>query len=189
MRRIKSNKRECRLDKWKTPKHFEPSYTGGDGDQTSEDKKLINLLINKRDDFYKKNKNENSKDRRLSSWSMIQSAKEIIFDIVDKMPIFHIILHSINVKRGEIEISHVWDQLISDVSKEETSNEIRSTLAMAHALDVPVYPNTETVAPLLAEYYRDLMLNGFSVETKGKKIKYGLIKSPGSKLSKSAVFN
>lgn len=182
MPRRKSINKESRLDRWKNPKYFHSAYTWGNGDETEGDKKLIKLLGNRRTEFYENNKDKRIKDTELPYWSILQSAKEVIFDIVDNKPIFHIIIHSINVRRGEIEISHILDQLITDESEAEMSNEIRSTLATAHALDVPIYPNTETVAPILAQYYRELMLDGFSLETKGVKQKFKLVKSPGNKL-------
>jgi hypothetical protein len=54
---------------------------------------------------------------------------------------------------------------------------------MAHIYEVPVYPNTDELVEELAEYYKDMMVEGFSLsDGQGKRGKYRLAKSPGSKI-------
>jgi hypothetical protein len=50
-------------------------------------------------------------------------------------------------------------------------------------IDVPVFPNTEKLDQVLAGYYRDLMINGFTApDSDGKRVKLQLTASPGKEI-------
>src|SRR5205823_2125729 len=59
----------------------------------------------------------------------------------------------------------------------------RRTLASAAIEDVPVYPNTEIVAPELARYYRELVSAGFSVNIEGEVRRYKVAEALASDVS------
>lgn len=135
--------------------------------------------------YYNKAKasRKGNEDDKFSEITLFESAKEAIFDCKDNKPIIHLITYSIDASRGQIEVGHNMDILFDSENKEEVREEIKRTLAVARAFDVPVYANTDRVATILAEHTRDMLVDGFRVrESEGKYMKLMLTSSPGAKI-------
>ncbi len=109
-----------------------------------------------------------------------EMCKELIFDIDDK-PVFHAIMHSINTEPVfEIEVSHLLDILVKGKDQEDLKEDIKHVLALAIVHDVPVYPNNERLASVLAKYHRDLLIEGFRApDESGEYVRLQLANSPG----------
>jgi hypothetical protein len=166
---------QSRLDLWKNAKFLCTPFTGT-SDLAEEDRKILDNLFQKRKNYYKKSGQEYPE---ASPFEMIESSKELIFELVDNKIIIHFIVYSINIKRGEIEASELIYAPI-DGTEEENNESIKTILALAHIYEVPVYPNTDEIAPLLSQYYLNLMTEGFALGDKFKNLK--LIKSIGEKI-------
>jgi len=97
-------------------------------------------------------------------WGIIQAAKELIFDIENDKPVFHVVMFELDAKTFELVVAPMLDIIELD-----TKDQIKLILAMAMALDVPVYPNTDDIAPVLVGYHKDLLIHGFkSKDESGK---------------------
>lgn len=151
-----------RLEKWKEPSYCMTIRT------ISNDTVLSKIL-----DQYEARVNEMGINRQpMTSWTIVQSAKELIFDILDGKPIFHVILFSLETDRMELSIGHSFDAI------DQTPNQVKLSLAAALALDVPVYANTPELEEHLTSFYRDLFENGFSeTDASGKEVQYKLKKT------------
>lgn len=151
-----------RLDKWKEPRKAGAFIVSPD------DHEVIDIYQRR----WAERTEEEKKEQSLSSWSIFTLAKETIFDIKDEKPIFHIILHTLNTENFEIEITHALDRLVEGDNPEEIKEEVKWVLAYAIALDVPVYPNSEELGATLAQYYRDLMVEGLKARDESGEYKH-----------------
>jgi hypothetical protein len=106
--------------------------------------------------------------QRLSELDILTVAKEAIFDIRDGKPVFHLIIPVVDLDRLHLEIAHVLTKIIDGTTEEEIAKAVRTTLAVAITCDVPVYANTEDVAPELARHFRDLVTHGFALTVEGE---------------------
>lgn len=152
----------ARLDKWKEPRRTRVfSIPSSDPDVEAFQKLQWQKL-------------EATGNVKLPSvLDMITIAKELVFDVEDGQPLFYFILPLVDLERFEIEIANLLKEK-PDLKRSETeaANDTRKTLAWAAMADVPVYPNTEEVAPELARHYRELVAHGFSINVRGKPRKY-----------------
>lgn len=159
-----------RIDKWKEPESFSAIFT-------SPDDEVFELLRRRQ---AKEENQDNHSSTGISSLNVMRAAKELIFDLTDGGAVFHMILYTINAEKLELEISHILDQVIEGDNLDELKEDVLSTLALAKILDVPVYPNNEEVAPKLAAYHRDMLIEGFNFKTSdGDEKRYKLTSSPG----------
>jgi len=171
----------ARVDRWKKPEFISLPFTTIGSTFTEDDTALSNYINDIQEHFYSNNEVERVEWKTESG--LLRGTKELIYDVKDGKPIFHVIVYSFNVRRGELELSHLLEQIVEGESIEQISDSIRGTLAMAHIYEVPVYPNTDELVEELAEYYKDMMVEGFSLsDGQGKRCKYRLAKSPGSKI-------
>lgn len=171
-----------RLDLWKKSNHLPLDFTSSEADMDNPE---IDKFISFVGGYYNKAKasRKGNEDDKFSEITLFESAKEAIFDCKDNKPIIHLITYSIDASRGQIEVGHNMDILFDSENKEEVREEIKRTLAVARAFDVPVYANTDRVATILAEHTRDMLVDGFRVrESEGKYMKLMLTSSPGAKI-------
>ncbi|OUL21821.1 hypothetical protein BV375_28540 [Nostoc sp. 106C] len=147
------------------------------GRQLTEKDKAVSDYINQiQKHFY--DEHEQQQARWNTQDGCMRATRELIYDLNDGQPIFHIIGYSFNVRRGELQISHLLDLIIEGDSSEEIDDSICNTLALAHIHEVPVYPNTDELAEKLAEYYKDMMTQGFTMpDGEGSRQRYILTKS------------
>jgi hypothetical protein len=160
------DKKNCksRIEFWKEPKVIETFFVG---DNTEKLLKFMKTLNKKENPAKIMNKSEKKDAKGISEWEVINSAKELIFDIEDGNPMFYVILYTFNSDYQNICIEHVLDEIGYDKNKtSESDEEIIKTLAIASANGIPVYPNTPEVAPLLIQYHKKLLNNGFLIESK-----------------------
>jgi len=69
------------------------------------------------------------------------------------------------------------------MNQEEIDEHVVSTLARASMQSVPVYPNTEECEPILAQYYEELVINGFLADNNdGTKVRLINTDSPKEKI-------
>jgi len=169
-----------RIEHWKKAEYFNVGYTFKGNVATKEEERLSKLLNNTRLNYYKES-GETQEEETSSDW--IERCKELIFNIVDGKPLFHLISYTYNVGRCEIQLSNIAHILITGTTEEEKSDEIRSVLASAFAAEVPVIPNTEDLIKVIAKYYRELMIEGFTApDGSGGRVRLMLNKSPGAKI-------
>lgn len=110
--------------------------------------------------------------------SMIEPAKEIIFDKEDSRPVFHIITAAVDLEKLQLNIGPMCT-IECDPGHDDAF--IQQILGVANACDVPVYPNTPSLAGELARHHRHVMLNGFYLPVKGEQLLFRLFRSVGEK--------
>lgn len=140
-----------RLDKWKKEQRISIGIVG------SGNEELMKLA----EQIWEKSKKEESQG---ILWSWIQAAKELIFDIENGKPVFHVVNFTLDAKTVELVLAPSFKILGSD-----TKDEVKRILAIAMAVDVPVYPNTDDVAPKLVAYHKDLLTHGFKEKDRSGK--------------------
>ncbi|HEV2692787.1 MAG TPA: Shedu immune nuclease family protein [Verrucomicrobiae bacterium] len=154
---------QTRLDKWKEPRNCLTLRS------VTSDGTLTQILAQYDSWIEGQSISQNS----ISGWTIIECAKELIFDLIDGKPVFYIIQFGLNVERFELKIDHVLDMV------DMTDDQIKSTLATALSLDVPVYPNTAELTEALARLHKSLLESGFSHEdSSGKKTQLKVVKNP-----------
>lgn len=137
-----------RLERWKEPKRISALLTG-------ENEKIVSLLAETR---------KKESQGATSIVDIIQSSKEIIFDLKEGRPTFHHIIYLFNVGDRDLELCHALSQIHSeDETIEEIEESVIYTLALAALEDVPVYPNEEELSGELAKYHRKMLIDGFSM--------------------------
>jgi Domain of unknown function (DUF4263) len=122
---------------------------------------------------------------------MIQACRELIFDLRDGVPIFHAIMYGIDTDQVAVKLEHMFEILVEGKqSEEEIDEDVRNTLAVAAGYSIPVYPNNEKVAPILAKFHRRMLIDGFTApDGKGSRVRLKLTKSPGKRISDPTLFN
>lgn len=146
-----------RLDKWKKEWRVPIGIVGDNNDQEFQE---LSQLAEQR---WKKHK---KREKSGILWDIIQPAKELIFDVDDGKPIFHVVTWGLDAKTFELVLAASFEIFGLD-----TEDQVKSILAMAIATDIPVYPNTDDVAPKLVAYHKDLLAHGFKEKDQsGKEI-------------------
>jgi hypothetical protein len=152
-----------RLDRWKEPQYGALLISP----PPAPDGKLAQAI----DEHWAKIK---EKDPEQPNWSIsdyLQSAKELIFDIIDGKPVFHVVLFCLDPERFELCITSVFDMI------DLTPDEVRITLVRALARNVPVYPNTKDLEESLVRFHKDLIEDGFNLkDSSGKETRFKLVK-------------
>jgi hypothetical protein len=164
---------KCRLDKWKKPVYL-CTVLSGEGEAL--DKLSESQLEASKVGFDGK--------PRFTNSGMVGACKELIFDVINGVPIFHAIMYTIDSDKILIKAEHMLDILVGEnQALEEVDEDVRSTLALAMAQDIPVFPNTKEVASLLAKYHRSMLVKGFTApDESGKRIRLMLTRSPKEKI-------
>ena len=167
---------KTRLDRWKTPR---PILTGVHGGNEEERERVAKFQQEA-----PKKRNRYDDEEKFTISDMIGACKELIYDVRDGKPIFHAIMYGINAEYIDIEPAPIFEILVSpDDSDEKVNEEIQNILAIATMEEVPVYPNTESLATELANYHRDMLIHGFTApDGKGGRVRLKLTRSPGSEL-------
>ena len=124
------------------------------------------------------------REHKLTHFDLIFMCKELIFNIVEGEPIFHCIAYSIDSKTFCLKLGHHWDILVNSDDSDETRELIKNTIAMAISAEVPIFPNTSKVEKALGEYYKDLIINGFTAPSEaGDEVRLALVDSPKEKVT------
>jgi hypothetical protein len=162
-----------RMDRWKEARYLATVYTG---DNEARTKTLTSWL--------KESPKLDDEPPGLTSFRIVEASKELIFDVVDGVPVFHVIMYSFDTERALISLGHTLDILVDkDQPESEIAEDVANTLAMASAADVPVYPNSVNVMDDLAKYHRAMLINGFTVpDEKGNRVRLMLGRSPKQKI-------
>jgi len=170
-----------RMSHWKKPR-FLMTFLSGD-----DEKRLDKVTKLQAESLDKKKKDQTSN----TQGDLIAACRELIFDVSKEGPVFHAILYGIDTDIMSLKIEHMIDILIEpNQSEDEIDEEVRNTLAIASAYDIPVYPNSEKVAPLLAKYHRKVLIDGFTApDHSGKRIKLKLKRSPGERINDAKFIN
>jgi hypothetical protein len=116
--------------------------------------------------------------------AFVQSARELVFDASGSFPVFHAIGYYLNREPVELSVGAGFSLLLDYESEQEKSEWIVLILGVAVAYDVPVYPNTEGEAPLLAQHFCELHTAGVLAPVDGDaKVRLKLTRSPGEKIA------
>jgi hypothetical protein len=159
-----------RLDKWRERKRV-PAFIGPVDDQEVQE------IVRRRH----KERNAKQETEGLTESRIYEMAKELIFDIKDGLPVFHAVIYTINTEAFELELGHGLDILVEDRDEDEVKEEVKKTLALALVHEVPVYPNNENLASVLAKYHRDLLIEGFRApDESGEYVRLKLVNSPST---------
>jgi hypothetical protein len=145
--------KESRLSRWEKMV-LVPTFLAGDNQKRLETVSKLQV------EALEESEHEETK---LTSLGITQACRELIFDIKEGVPTFHCIMHAFDTDHMSIKIEHVLDIVYDkDQPKEEIEDDICNTLAIASALGVPVFPNASSVAPQLARYHRQMLIEGFT---------------------------
>lgn len=127
----------------------------------------------------------------MSNFDILGACKELVFNIKDGKPVFHAIMYAIDTDKVTIKLEHTLDVLVnSEESKEDTESDIRNTLALAAAQDVPVYPNTRDLAPILEKHHRNMLIEGFTApDGDGERVRLKLTKSIANQIEDPNILN
>lgn len=127
----------------------------------------------------------------MSNTDIMAACKELIFDLKDGCPVFHSIMYTIDVDKVVIKLEPTLDITIDPESTEdEIDEDVRNTLAIASMYDVPVYPNTKDLMPLLEKYHRKMLMEGFTAPgADGKKVRLKVTHSIEKHLEKPYILN
>lgn len=164
-----NTQKKQRLDRWKTPSFILTLLTGPEG---------------KRKDQISKWQAEADYEEK-PEWGqleIIKACQELIFNIQDGRPVFHAIGLLFDTEKICIRVEHVLDILIEE---DETGDQIKNTLALAKAYDVPVFPNSADLASTLSNHHRAMLTEGFTApDETGTRIRLMLAKSPGERINR-----
>jgi len=167
-----------RIDRWKKSEFVDIPFSSLGSNFSNADEKVSDYITKVQRNFRKKHKSDY--EPWDSQGGIMRATKELIFDVKRGKPVFYVIGYSFNVRRGELEIGYFLDILVEGASAEEISQDIRNTLAIAF---INEDPNTDKLTGELASYYRDLMIEGFTMpDGEGQEIRVKLVKSQGSKI-------
>ncbi|SHM42923.1 Shedu anti-phage system protein SduA domain-containing protein [Flavobacterium chilense] len=140
-----------------------------------KNKKKIDLLIddtkNKIIANYLKSINYNS-DVLNSNFALIENAKELIFDVKNNTPKIHVISTLLCLETFQLKYDHILDITFESYENENVFDNVKDTLALALAIDVPVYPNTSSMEKELSKYYKSILETGFTApDNEGRSVK------------------
>lgn len=156
-----------RLERWEKPREIMLSLAPGDDHVMS--------LFN--DAWAKRHEHE-----KFTIGTMIEGARELIFELREGVPIFSVVGYYLDTQNLRLTAS-LGFEILYDEDRKDFKEHIVYVLGLATAYDVPVYPNTDSDAPILAQYYRDLHLEGMlAPDGEGKKVRLKLTRSPGRKI-------
>jgi len=117
----------------------------------------------------------------IASW--IEGARELILDTSGDKPLFHIVGYHLDSSTFELKVSAAFQILMNGDTQKEWDEEIVYIIGLTVPHEIPVYPNTDDEAPLLAKYHRELMTHGMLVpDGAGKKVRLVWPRSPREKL-------
>lgn len=169
-----TDKMQTRLEMWADSRFISIGFTSAESDLH---KALIADIEESGRSFYESSQ-ENC-DSLLSELGLIRAARELIFDQEDGRPVFHYIMYSFNVVRGQLEVSNVFIGFSDDDEKDDDF--VRRVLAMAIAVEVPVYPNSEDLQQDLLSHYRELLKHGFTAPAEdGEPMQLKLVRAPAA---------
>lgn len=159
-----------RIDLWKEAKYLMTMLSG----VSEENDALVKQITHVQ-------KQTGKAESNFSFTELVMACREIIYDEEEGVPVFRGILHSFDVEKGKIKLEHAIDILVTaDEENNDTEDQIINTLATAVAFNIPVYPNTKELAPILARLHRKLLIDGFTAPGEGgERVRLKLTKSPG----------
>src|ERR1044071_3901081 len=146
---------KTRLEKWKTPERV-PAFL--EPPSSPEAIEFERVQSEKRAG--------RGGERAFSELNVLRIAKEVIFDVVGNKRVLHYIVPILDLETFEIAHTQALRATLEG-DEMQISRDIRRTLAFAIISDVPVYPNTERVAPELTKHFRDLVSIGFELKYEG----------------------
>jgi len=127
----------------------------------------------------------------MSNFNILGACKELIFNIKDGELVFHAIMYAIDTDKITIKLEHALDVLIDNsASEQEIDEEIRNTLALASAQDVPVYANSKNLVAILEKHHRNMLIDGFTApDGTGQRVKLKLSRSISGQLDNPNILN
>ena len=164
----------ARLDKWARPLSL------GFGVAINDEAKADRIIALQKELRADREQSDDGEGFTIST--MIRSCRELIFDVVDGKPLLHAISYSINGDTLEIQADKLFE--ISASPEEDEDDEFRHILAIAAIEEVPVYPNTPSLAPRLASIHRKMLSEGFTTpDGKGGRMWLKLAARPTTEFS------
>jgi len=106
-----------------------------------------------------------------NNFALIENAKELIFEVVNNTPKIHVISTLLCVESFKLKYEHILDITFESYDNKDVFDNVKDTLALALALDIPIYPNATSSEKELSKYYKNILETGFTAPDKdGKKI-------------------
>lgn len=172
---------KTRMQKWEKTQYILSFLAGDNKDRLDQ---ICNMQVESSRDEYDGKPN-------MSNFDILGACKELVFNVKDGKPVFHAIMYAIDTDKITIKLEHTLDVLVnSEESEEETEDDIRDTLALAAAQDVPVYPNTQELAPILEKYHRNMLVKGFTApDGEGKRVRLRLTRSIADQIEDPNILN
>lgn len=153
------------MEMWRKPINIRAVFTDIDN------KEVIDLAKRLHDKY--------PEPKTTSAIDFIERCRELIYDERNGEPVFHAIAWTISAERLDLQLSPLFKILVTGETPAIRSESIRETLAYALIADIPVYPNTDDLTPVLAKHTRDLFVKGFEApDQHGKRIRLHLVDVP-----------
>ncbi|APY09309.1 hypothetical protein BWZ20_13800 [Winogradskyella sp. J14-2] len=126
------------------------------------------------EEFLEKRNSRNNSEEKYpfsSNYDLMKMTRELVFDIKNRVPVFHYICPMLDTKELKLSYHHLLDSVIEG-DDADIEREVINTLGLATALEVPIYPNNDKVEIELSNYYRKLIQNGFTApDEKGNDVR------------------
>lgn len=141
---------ETRLERWETCDDVPLPVEGSPGP--------ILELAEKFWDSQRGEKGAEDSSNGLSLLDLIRGSREIVFDIEeDGTPVVHLVMYCLASDR----IALRFQPMVKSVDLDEDG--LFKNLALASIYEVPVVPNTKSVAPKLTQYHWRMLTEGFRI--------------------------
>jgi hypothetical protein len=150
-----------RREKWKEPKKSPAFLVYGDDEE-------VRAIFERR----RTERGQLEDSEALTQSSLIEPAKELIFDKENDRPVLNPVLPMFNTETAELELSAALTMSLGKDDSEELREWVKLVLALAVIHEVPVYSNTEELAPELAAYHEEMLVVGFRTKDESGKDMY-----------------
>ncbi len=175
------NQLKTRMQKWEKAKYVLSFLVGDNRERLNQ---ISNMQVEASNEGY-------DGKASMSNFGILGACKELIFNIKDGKPVFHALMYVIDTDYITIKLKHILDiSFSSEESEDKTEDEIRNTLALAAAQDVPVYPNTPELGQKLEKYHRSMLVKGFTApDGEGNLIRLKLTQSIADQIEDPNILN
>jgi Domain of unknown function (DUF4263) len=163
----------ARLDRWKESRRL-LTVLGGDH------KPVVEFI----QAHWKRLADADNPIQEMTQGSLIEAARELVFEMRDGIPFFSVVIYAIASERLQIEIASMLEILPpDDRSEASVSDHVRNILATAAIHETPVYPNTDEDEPHLLRFHREMLTIGSTApDSTGARIRLKLTSRPGEEI-------
>lgn len=174
---------KTRYDKWMHSREAKFFYVSYDDDE------IQRVLMQRSKEVQVEKRDNERTNRKLTDSELLEMAIELILDVVNGRYIFWMVAPVFDTKKAKLEFVPLFELSLGKENSDAAKENIKRYLALALIHDVPVYPNNEEVAPILARFHHDLLLEGFKApDESGEDVTLVFADSPGANVESLAHF-